>query len=107
MINYMFEEVQQLRCVVYDADEGGDSSTLDLSKQDKVGEVDFKLPDLVRCRDNAKLDLLHKNEKCGELVIKCEEVNQSSGDVVCKFHLNGYSRSTFLRISNIQRIYFD
>ena len=102
-MDYFFEEIQYLRCVVYDSDEEGDSSKLDLSKQDYCCEAEFKLPDAIHSSKAYKIPLSNKKgmiKNC-ELIVKCEQLNKSSGDIVFEIHGNNISKQSFLRLSNI------
>ena len=101
-MDYLFEDIQYLRCVVYDSDEEGDSSKLDLSKQDYCCEAEFKLSDAIHSSKAYKIPLLRKGKEIkSELIVKCEQLNKSSGDIAFKIHANNLSRKSFLRISNI------
>ena len=98
---YRFEEIQFLRCVVYDADEEHDSQSLDLSKQDLIGEVEFKLPSVVHNKSASSFPIAQGSKSRGELTVKCEETSESAGDILFQFHTTGLSSRHFLRISNI------
>ena len=101
-MDYFFEEIQYLRCVVYDSDEEGDSSKLDLSKQDYCCEAEFKLPDAIHSSKAYKIPLLRKGKEINSyLIVKCEQLNKSSGDIAFKISANNLSHKSFLRISNI------
>lgn len=98
---YRFEEVQILRCVVYDTDEERDSQLLDLSKQDLIGETEFKLPSVVHSKSASSFPITLGSKSRGKLTVKCEETAESTGDVLFQFHTTGVSSPHFLRISNI------
>ena len=90
-----------MRCVVYDADEAGDSSTLSLGDQDYCCEAIFKLPDAIHCSKAYTTPLNRNGKEHGELVVKCEQLNKSSGDIEFTLHANYLPAKSFLRISNI------
>ena len=99
--NYKFEEIQRLRLCVFDADTEGDSAYLDLSQQDYLGEAEVEVPTLVHNSSSVSLPLSKKGKSAGTVLVKCEEMNQSSGDIVFDLRGEGVPPNCFLRISNI------
>ena len=102
--DYKFEEIQHLRVEVYDADTEGDATGLDLSKQDFLGDAEMDIPDLVHSLNAYSKELKRKGKATGMVLVKCEELNNSSGNVVFKVRGNNVPSKCFLRFSNIQMI---
>lgn len=99
--DYKFEEIQHLRLSVYDADTEGDATNLDLNKQDFIGEAEMDIPSLVHSRNAYSQELKRKGKTSGTILVKCEEVNQSSGNVIFKLSGQDVPSNCFLRLSNI------
>ena len=102
--DYKFEEIQHLRVEVYDADTEGDATGLDLSKQDFLGDAEMDIPDLVHSLNAYSKELKRKGKATGTVLVKCEELNNSSGNVIFKVQGNNVPSKCFLRFSNIQMI---
>lgn len=102
--DYKFEEIQHLRVEVYDADTEGDATGLDLSKQDFLGDAEMDIPDLVHSLNAYSKELKRKGKTSGAVLVKCEELNNSSGNVIFKVRGNNVPSKCFLRFSNIQMI---
>lgn len=100
-----------MRFVVYDADTEGSSQSvfyyvmcykqLDLSKQDLIGEVNTDLPSLVHSIAVKKLPIIRNEKTYGEMVVKCEELQQSCGDFKITLAGKDVVSNTFVEISNI------
>lgn len=112
MTVYKFEEIQHMKFVVYDADSEGASSAvlfnipqiiqqLDLDKQDLVGEVLCDLPSLVHSTNLKKMPIMLKKKQRGEMIVKCEELNQSCGNFHIHLTGQGVVKNSFIEISNI------
>ena len=99
--DYKFEEIQHLRLEVYDADTEGDATSLDLSKQDFLGDAEMEIPNLVHSRNAYSQELKRKGKTTGTVSVKCEELNNSSGNVIFKVQGNNVPLKCFLRFSNI------
>lgn len=99
--DYKFEEIQHLRISVYDADTEGDSTSLKLSSQDFLGEAVMDIPSLVHSHTAYSQELKRNGKSTGTLLVKCEELNKSSGNVIFKVHGNDVPSKCFLRILNI------
>lgn len=71
MVDYHFEEVQTFRVAVYDADD--QKHIDDLSKQEFIGEAEFKLADVVTAGKVLTTTLSSSSEcyKCVHAIIVC------------------------------------
>ena len=98
--NYKFEEIQRLRICVFDADTEGDSAYLDLSQQDYLGEAEVEVPTLVHNSSSVSLPLFKEGKPAGTAIVKCEEMNQSSGDIIFNLRGEEIPSDCFLRISS-------
>lgn len=90
-----------MRICVFDADTEGDSAYLDLSQQDYLGEAEVEVPTLVHNSSSVSLPLFKEGKPAGTAIVKCEEMNQSSGDIIFNLRGEEIPSDCFLRISNI------
>ena len=59
------------------------------------------MADIVHSFKGVTLPLLLKKAKRGTITIKCEEMNQSSGDLVCKLQAQDLKGPVFMKLFNI------
>jgi len=101
-INYMFEEIQNIRLDIYDADE---QQTKDLSKHDYIGYVEFIVGDLVTS-NGQKLAIPIKDRKNGRplkrvkglqplAIVRSQEVDQNFDEIEFEFHAKGLPKMDF------------
>jgi len=94
-LDYMFEEVQQIRCDIYDADS---ENTSKLSDHDYVGYFEFRVGDLVtaggqklsgQLRDKKGNRVIDENKKPCLIEIRAEEVSNNKDEAVIQFSCKG------------------
>ncbi|XP_065898751.1 copine-9-like [Dysidea avara] len=94
VLDYHFEEVQTFRVAVYDAD---DQRHLDdLSKQEFIGEAEFKLADVVTAGKVLTKTLASSIQKsCGFVNISGEEVEESKFDITMQMYAKKLDKKDF------------
>ena len=101
IMNYVFESIQHLQFVVYDADEDKTSEQIVLDRQDLIGVAESFLSDIVHHRGATTLDLKLNGADRGTLVVKCEELAQCNGVVRGRFTGIDFPSNCFFCLSNI------
>lgn len=69
-----------------------------------IGEVNTDLPSLVHSVAVKKLPIIRNEKNYGEMIIKCEELQQSCGDFKITLAGKDVVPNSFVEISNIPYI---
>lgn len=71
---------------------------MDLSKQDLIGECFTDVPKLLHSNSVNSFPITLDNKNRGSLIVKCEELQRSSGDLQIIFEGRNLPSNCFLRI---------
>lgn len=86
MIDYYFEQQQDLRVDVYDVDDA--NNLLNLSKQEFIGSIEFKLGKLVSSRNqeiDASIENAARKKSSGKIKVSANEKKEGYGKTQASF----------------------